>query len=248
MSASEGHEPANRLDDEVTSSVDSRAPVDSTSSDRASYIGDRIVLGIARHWLAFFNIAIFTYLIIPFLAPLLMQVGASGPARLIYTVYSPACHQLPDRSYFLFGEKPVYSLSELEESGVLESSNILLRRKYVGDETLGWKVALCERDLAIYGAVVLAGLLFGLIRDRFRVPKLSFKFFLILLFPIAFDGLSQLFGFRSSNWMLRTITGALFGFATVWLAYPYIDESMAEIRESTEKKLARRAQLLAENE
>lgn len=211
------------------------------TSDRLTTLGDRMVLGISRHWLAIFTIAVFLYLSVPFLAPLMMKAGASGPGRLIYTIYSPTCHQLPDRSYFLFGRQAVYSVEELDSAGVLDSDFILDRRKYIGDETLGWKVALCERDIAIYGAVVLGGLLFGLLRSR--VPKISIKVYLVLLLPIAIDGLSQLFGLRTSNWWLRTITGGIFGLATVWLSYPYIEESMRDVRRGVERKLALRQQM-----
>lgn len=205
------------------------------SDDRLARAGDRIVLAIARHWLALFNLAVFTYVALPFLAPLLMQAGLPGAARLVYTIYSPACHQLPDRSYFLFGDQTVYTLPELEQLGVLEDTNLLVRRRFVGGESLGWKVALCERDVAIYGAVLLGGLAFGLLRSR--VPKLPFKVFLLFLMPIAVDGLTQLFGLRTSNWALRTVTGVIFGLAVVWLAYPYIEESMSEVRANIEHKL-----------
>jgi uncharacterized membrane protein len=198
-------------------------------------MGDRIILGITRHWLALFNVALLVFIGLPLVAPVLMHVGATGPARVIYTIYAPTCHQLPDRSYFLFGEQPVYTQSQLEEAGVLAGSGILERRRYIGDETLGWKVALCERDLAIYGSMIVAGLLFGLFRRR--VPKLPIKIYLLFLIPIAVDGLSQLVGLRTSNWWLRTLTGALFGMATVWLAYPYVQESMDQTRLDTERKL-----------
>jgi uncharacterized membrane protein len=205
------------------------------SHDRAARFGDRIVLGIARHWVALFSLALFIYVGLPFLAPVLMQVGATGPARVIYLVYSPACHQLPDRSYFLFGQSPVYSLDELESSSVLPGSGLLERRRYIGDEMLGWKVALCERDVAIYGAMLIAGIIFALLRSRVR--RLALPVFVLFVIPIAVDGLTQLFGLRTSNWWLRTITGALFGAGVVWLVYPYIQESMDDIRASIEKKL-----------
>lgn len=204
-------------------------------SDRAAAMGDRLVLGIARHWVAVFSLALALYVGLPFLAPGLMQVGLAGPARLIYLIYSPACHQLPDRSYFLFGEQPVYTLEELEEANVLPGSGLLERRRFVGDETLGWKVALCERDVAIYGAMLIAGMIFALLRNRVR--RLPLPVFVLFVIPIAFDGLSQLFGLRTSNWWLRTLTGALFGAGVVWLVYPYIQESMDDIRLNIEKKL-----------
>lgn len=205
------------------------------SYDRAARLGDRLVLGIARHWVALFSLALFLYVGLPFLAPVLMQAGATGPARVIYLVYSPACHQLPDRSYFLFGQNPVYTLEELESSNALPGSGLLERRRYIGDETLGWKVALCERDVAIYGSMLLAGIIFALLRGRVR--RLPLPVFVLFVIPIAVDGLTQLFGLRTSNWWLRTITGALFGAGVVWLVYPYIQESMDDIRANIEKKL-----------
>ncbi len=61
---------------------------------------------------------------------------------------------------------------------------------------------------------------------------LPFKYFVLFMIPIAIDGLTQLVGWRESNWLLRSITGALFGFAAVWLAYPYVDEAMQEVVEA----------------
>ena len=40
---------------------------------------------------------------------------------------------------------------------------------------------------------------------------------------MAIDGFTQLFGWRESTPELRTLTGALFGLASVWLIYPRID-------------------------
>lgn len=213
------------------------------TADRLSMWADRLVLWISRHWLALFNLALALYLAVPFLAPVLMRSGLTGPARVVYFLYTPLCHQLPDRSYFLFGEHRIYTLEALEQAGVLEGNGILERRRYIGDQQLGWKVALCERDVAIYGAMLAGGLLFGLLRRRGRVPKLSFRVYLLFLIPIAVDGLTQLVGLRSSNWWLRTITGAIFGLATVWLAYPYVDEAMNDIQRSTAAKLDRETSL-----
>jgi hypothetical protein len=38
---------------------------------------------------------------------------------------------------------------------------------------------------------------------------------------------------------MRVITGALFGLATVWLAYPIFQETMEELRESLHQRLGR---------
>lgn len=193
------------------------------------------VLWIARHWLALFNALFAIYLLLPFLAPLMARAGLTTPASLIYTVYSATCHQLPERSYFLFGERPLYSLSSLETSGIGEGQGLFQRRAFRGNEVTGYKIAVCQRDVAIYGAVVVAGLLFGILRGRARTVGL--RFYLVLLIPIALDGLTQLFGLRESNWWLRTVTGALFGGASVWLAYPYIEAAMRDVVRTEEIRL-----------
>ena len=76
-----------------------------------------------------------------------------------------------------------------------------------------------------------AGLVFAFARKRGKVRAPSLKVYLLFLIPIAVDGLTQLFGWRESNWLLRTVTGAIFGAASVWLAYPYVEDAMQEVIE-----------------
>ena len=159
------------------------------------------------------------------------------PAQAIYTLYSVLCHQLPDHSFFFFGPTLAPQDAELIAGGMSASSSLFLQRSFVGSVETGWKVALCQRDVAIYAGVLVSGLLYGLVRDRLR--PLPFKVFVVLCIPIAVDGLTQLFGWRESNWLLRTLTGALFGFAAVWLAYPYVEVAMADV---IERETARRAE------
>jgi len=70
---------------------------------------------VSRHWLFLFNLIIATYIALPFAAPILMMNGWERPARMLYTIYSPACHQLSFRSYFIGGEQSYYPL---EETGI----------------------------------------------------------------------------------------------------------------------------------
>jgi uncharacterized membrane protein len=209
---------------------------------------DRVAAGLARHWLAIFNTIVAVFVIVPYLAPVLMHLGSTtscapctAAGRIIYFAYSPFCHQLPERSYFLFGPQGTYGVNELEARGGLPAGlNILQRQflRYQGAPNLGYKAALCERDTAIFGSLLLGGLLFGLARSHLRrrgreVPRLPVWAYLLALAPVALDGVSQLIGLRESNWLLRTITGALFGLATVWLAYPYVQEAMADAARSS---------------
>jgi uncharacterized membrane protein len=233
---------------------------------------NRFVYWLSRHWLAVFNTFIALYVGLPLLAPVLMQAGFTRPARLIYTVYSPLCHQMASRSFFLFGDQPVYprelagtdftpieaympTIPEFVDASADPSewtSFILPARRFVGNEQMGYKTALCERDMAIYGFVLLGGLLYGLLRRRMTIKPLPLWAFLLFgLGPIALDGFSQLFSqylvvlapalealpLRESTPLLRTLTGAMFGFALVWLTYPHIDQSMAQTEASLRVKL-----------
>lgn len=184
----------------------------------------RVAAWVIKHWLALLNVMFLLYVGLPFVAPALMSVGATTPARVIYAIYRPACHQLPERSFFLFGPEAVYDRTELPANGVADSDNVFVRRNYIGDPEHGYKVAICERDVAIYGSMFLMGLLFALMRGH--LPRLKPRWLLLFALPMALDGGTQLIGLRSSTWALRLVTGALFGVGMVWFAYPYIADSM----------------------
>ncbi len=224
---------------------------------------DRIYVWIAKHYLAVLNALMFLYVGLPFLAPTLMKLNATVPARLIYTIYSPLCHQFAFRSFFLFGEQPYYPLKEAGLIGVKTFDQIsgyadlanpfsvsrLYARQFTGDPTVGYKVAICERDVAIYAAILLFGLVYGVVNRR--LPALHWTVWVLIgLGPIGLDGFSQLFAqmnwpwlatflpYRESTPFLRVLTGGLFGFMTAWFAYPNIEESMRETRQYFIKKFA----------
>jgi uncharacterized membrane protein len=202
----------------------------------------RFVYWIAKHWLALANFFIFLYVGLPVAAPVLLRVGWTGPANAIYTVAKPMCHQLSFRSWFLFGEKPVYSRAEYVERFDLDNNNwnelFLHARNFTGDEIMGYKTAFCQRDIATYGALVLAGLAYAVLRKRGLRAMPLLLFVLLGIVPIGLDGGTQFLGLvipgfpaRESVWQLRTLTGALFGVSIAWLAYPHIHVGMEETRQ-----------------
>jgi uncharacterized membrane protein len=202
----------------------------------------RVIYWLSKHWLALANLFITLYLSLPFAAPVFMKVGWTGPARTIYAVYKPLCHQLAFRSWFLFGEEPVYPRAEYEERfGFTDAAWPELfaqAREFTGDETMGYKLALCERDVATYAALLLGGIGYAFLRKRGLRPMPFWLFILVGVLPMGVDGGSQFvslvlpwFPARESVWQLRALTGALFGFSITWLAYPYIQEGMDETRE-----------------
>lgn len=197
---------------------------------------DKLVFALAKHWLLLINLLIAVYAGLPFLAPALMALGYTLPAKIIYTVYSQLCHQLPQRSFFLFGPQIAYSFETLQELlGPEKLATNSLASAFIGNPALGYKMAYCQRDTAMNTSLLLAGIAFGLVRHRLR--PLSFVLYLIFLVPLGIDGLAQFFAFYESTWQLRTITGSLFGIATVWFAYPHLEVGMAEIRRAVGEKL-----------
>jgi uncharacterized membrane protein len=210
---------------------------------------DRFIFWLSKHWLAVFNTLAFLYVGLPFLAPTLMQFGAEGAASVIYRIYSSLCHQLPQRSWFLFGPKLSYRLPELMELAG-ESVSGPWANEFVGNPELGYKVAFCQRDAAIYGAIFLFGMVYGLLRQRWDVRPLPWwAYILIGLVPMGLDGGYQFLSYAlplvfpgislepyETTPLMRVITGALFGLATIWLAYPYLQESMEDVRASLEHR------------
>ena len=58
----------------------------------------------------------------------------------------------------------VYSEAELEALGAMPAGLNLFQQemlRYPGNPQIGYKVAFCERDVAIYGSILLAGWLSG---------------------------------------------------------------------------------------
>lgn len=215
---------------------------------------DRGAAAFARHWLLVLNLFMAGYVGTPFLAPVLMKAGQPALAGVIYTVYSPLCHQLAYRSWFLFGEQSSYPRQEFQALTGIDPNDLWAARAFWGNPQMGYKVAFCERDVAIYGGLLLAGLVYGLPFVRGRLPALPWwAWVLIGLVPIGLDGFSQLFSQypynllpglqllppRESTPLLRTLTGALFGVANAWLAYPHVEISMREVGQSAMEKLTR---------
>ena len=225
--------------------------------------GDKISYWISRRYLLLLNLFMLLYVGLPFLAPTLMKIGAELPAQAIYRIYKPLCHQFGFRSFFLYGDQIVYpaesagltNLVSFEQATGIEhvddpySPTRFDARNYVGNDTVGYKVALCERDIAIYLAILAFGIIFALTGRKIK-PLHWMIWLLIGIGPIGLDGFSQLFSqfdwdwlssivpYRESTPLLRVLTGVFFGFMTAWFAYPNVEESMAETRQYFVKKFA----------
>lgn len=218
--------------------------------------GDKATRFISHHYLALVNGFLLLYFGLPFLAPVLMRSGSDLAATIIYRIYSPMCHQLAFRSWFLFGEQPFYprelsgvdgGLISYEELSGSNQVNLYEARAFTGNEMVGYKVALCQRDVAIYGFMLLFGIVFAITGRKLK-PLPWYIWIIVGMGPIALDGFSQLPGLasnlpawlpnRESTPLLRTITGGLFGWMTAWYLFPMLEATASEARKIFYRKEA----------
>ncbi|MBE9524294.1 MAG: DUF2085 domain-containing protein [Chloroflexi bacterium] len=245
-------------------SIDGKRRKKRINSGKKIAKADQFAHWFSRHYMLVFNLLIFIYVGLPFLAPVLQQAGATAPAAVIYRIYGGLCHQLSYRSFFLFGDQPIYpreaagieGYQTFQEATGLDENGLIPARQFVGDDVVGYKIALCQRDIAIYIAMLLFGLAFAATGRKWK--PLSFVVWIALgIFPIAYDGGSQLLGqmlvmldgkfwdllalafpYRESVPLLRVLTGSLFGLTTAWMGFPLVEETMADSRRLLIKKIA----------
>lgn len=193
-------------------------------ADRVAHFATRIVRWLGYHWLLLVAAGTGLFAGLPFAAAYLMASGRTIAARAIYIVFAPLCHQRPERSFFLYGAKPVYTIDELvAHLGAAPPS------RWVGDAGLGYKMAVCERDVAIYGGLFLMTIVCGIWRRR--IKPLGTRTFLALAAPMAIDGGGQLIGLWSSTWLSRVVTGSLFAIGMALFTYPRLQDAMGSVAE-----------------
>jgi len=175
---------------------------------------------ISGHWLLVVNLCVGSLIVLPILAPVFMHFGLATAGEFLYRLFRASCHQLPERSFFLFGSQPIYSLDQLR----LLLGDVPLR--YIGNSEIGYKIAVCERDIAIYGSMFLTGLVFNVLRTTKPIP---IKLFIALILPMVIDGVGGLIGLWTGTWVSRVLTGMLFGTACILLCYPYLQQGMHDI-------------------
>jgi len=218
---------------------------------------DRFASFLANHWFALFSVLYGAFVFLPLLAPVFMEFGFERWGRIIYYAYSFVCHQLPQRSFFLFGTQPSYSLVAIQ-SAWRNTADPMILRQFIGNVEMGWKVAWSDRMFSMYsGVLFFAWIWFPL---RHRVRPLPLWGFALLALPMLLDGGSHLIsdlagigqGFRDTNvWLsqltqnafppnfyagdalgsfnswMRLITGGLFSLGLVWFAFPEIEKSVS---------------------
>jgi uncharacterized membrane protein len=210
---------------------------------------------LSNHWFGAFLVIYGVWVFTPFLAPLFMHAGWELPGKIIYSIYSFFCHQLPERSFFFYGPKSMYSLAEIQVAWQ-QTDNPMVLRQFIGSQAMGWKVAWSDRMISFYTSLWFFALAWWPMRRRFK--PLSWGVLILLLLPIALDGSTHAFsdiagigqGFRDSNqWLAaltnnalpasfyagdalgsfnswaRLVSGILAGLALAWFLFPYVYRS-----------------------
>lgn len=248
---------------------------------------NRALYRFAKNWHRFV-IGVLSLLVAGvFAAPILMNLGLTGPASVLYTIYAPLCHQFGFRSIYIGGEQVFYP-REIADSGLqpyedyvvddpdfaesyaywfefsysrpldrelveedVETFSLpmqLASKAFPGNEQMGYKSAVCQRDAAIYTGMLVFMLIYTLPAVRPRLRPLPFLLFVIMgVGPIGLDGFSQLLGYppfellppRETLPFFRLATGFLFGFMGGWLAFPLLDMNMRDIQRQVMSKFRR---------
>jgi uncharacterized membrane protein len=241
-----------------------------TPQQRARAIAvNRRLYWFTKKWMLLFSLGFGLYVGLPFLAPVFMHLGWEGPGKFIYTVYTFLCHQLPQRSLFIFGQKTMYSLNEIQASWK-NTVNPLVLRQFIGNPQMGWKVAWSDRMVSMYASILFFAWLWYPLRKA--IKSLPWWGLILLLTPMGVDGITHVVsdfagigqGFRDSNaWLaaltnnafpskfydgdalgsfnswIRWITGILFGLGIVWFGFPYLDEFFKDTKATVVAKFKR---------
>ena len=90
----------------------------------------------------------------------------------------------------------------------------------------GHQCGLCFRCTAIYSTLFITSAVF--VFTKKRIQGISWWMLGLLTLPMAWDGITQLFGLRESTSALRLITGALFGLGCALFTLPLVQKTLLE--------------------
>ena len=186
-------------------------PPASSASTAATRL-DAVIRGILTHGLFIVLVILLAFVALPFVAPLAFAAGHAHIGTIIQLLYSPFCHQLPQRSWFFFGPQLTYTFAEITKAA--GTTDPLHLRHFYGSPELGWKVAWSDRMVSFYFMTPIFGFVYLLLR-RFenRTLAISTKLLLLSLLPLVIDGSTHLLndaiwgisagGWRDTNvWLL----------------------------------------------
>ena len=115
----------------------------------------------------------------------------------------------------------MYTLVEIQAAWQ-DTLNPMILRQFIGNESMGWKVAWSDRMISFYTSIWLYSVVWSPVRQK--IKSLSWRGFALFLLPIALDGITRTIsdfagigrGFRDTNQWLTLLTNNPFsaGFYT----------------------------------
>ncbi len=185
---------------------------------RVRNVADDLAAWMLQHWLFLVLASLGLWNLLPWMAPVFMKLGWETPASIIYFVYQLFCHQMPQRSWFLFGPQFTYAKNDILMAMNGNTDPVIPRtmRVFIGTPEMGWKVAWSDRMVSFYGGWFLVGMVYAAMRNRW--PGLSWTWAVMLLLPLAIDGGTHVLsdwgglreGFRETNAWLAVVTNYRF--------------------------------------
>ena len=243
--------------------TDGRPVVTGWRRDAIIFI-QKSILYLTRYWFLIANLLAAIVLALGFLAPALMAEGQPEAGQAIYRFLATQNHQLPQRSYFLFSQAggiQSYSAEQIVEFG----ANPRDIESFIGNEEVGFKTALNHRMVAIFIAILFGGLAWGFSGQRPQISFIWLLMMALPLLLDGLSNMISDNGdvsFRQTNewaivltggafpasfyvgttigtlnWLLRTVTGFIFGLGLVWFLYSYLSNRFVPIRAKLEPKL-----------
>ncbi len=170
----------------------------------------------------------FTLLVgLVFITPLL---AFEQDMELAYGAFSYTCHQKLSRSLCLFNDGG-YAISDCapQQGNYITDPSDKTSIRVEKDGVVGYKLPVCSRDIALYAAMLLGGLLYPLARELDDKGVYPAIFLVIAIIPIGIDGGLQFisdigllpFVYESTN-LIRLITGGIAGLAAAFYAIPIL--------------------------
>src|SRR5260370_41723158 len=128
--------------------------------------------------LTLLNTLVVPFIVGPVVTPLLLAAGATSTATAFYRFFHLLCHQWAFRSFFVLGSQATFSRDQLNALGVDPYT-------FVGDAQMGWKMAFCERNLAIFVGLLAFRLAPWLVHRQLQTA--CFAHLLVLVSPMTRD-------------------------------------------------------------
>jgi uncharacterized membrane protein len=173
-----------------------------TSAAWGRKLNDAVTWGL-RHWLLFANGLALLYAGLPWLSPLARAAGYERTGLFLFLLYTPLCHQLPERSFYVHGYQVAYCHRCAAMYTAILAAGLLF-------STVRHRIA--PTPLRVGGLLLLPMLLDGgthLIDDALGT---------------GFRGGGD--GIGSVNFALRMLTGLLVGVAVLVTLYPRLEREL----------------------